>query len=61
MFGVPHNLTQMIIVKLRVRQGMKTRTQEHNLSNNTHTSEEESARKNARVTAYKRAQIYLKH
>jgi hypothetical protein len=45
-FGVSQSLTQMITIKLRVREGMTTRTQEHNHSNNMHTIKEESARTN---------------
>jgi hypothetical protein len=37
-------LTQMITIKTGVREGVRTRTQEHNRRNNTHTSKEESAR-----------------
>jgi hypothetical protein len=37
-------LTQMITIKIGVREGVRTRTQEHNRTNNTHTSKEESGR-----------------
>jgi hypothetical protein len=43
-FGVSHGLTQMITIKLRVREGVRTYTQEHN-RNNTHTNAKKRAQR----------------
>jgi hypothetical protein len=58
-FRVSHGLTQIIIIKLRVREGVRTHTLVHNVAT-THTKAKKRAQQqNDRVTTQKCAQISL--